>query len=111
MNHCNVKVKYRECGIAMFQLKSHLEHSKLSQTNNSLSLHDNPSDCFNEESQVADNTTGLEGMGILDEHVEVDAKGNISSCKGNQRRATVLFMLNLGINAPTMKSYVLLHVE
>ena len=88
MNHRNVEVKYRERGTAMFQLKSRLERSKLLQTNDSLSLglHDNPSDRFNEESQAADDTVGLEGMGILDEHVEVDTEGNISSCEGKSEK-------------------------
>lgn len=88
MNHHNVEVKYREHEMAMFQLKSCLECSKLLQTNDSisLSLHDNPSDYFNEESQAADDTMWLEGMGILDEHVEVDTKGNISSCGGKSEK-------------------------
>ena len=88
MNHRNVEVKYREHEMAMFQLKSCLERSKLLQTNDSisLSLHDNPSDYFNEESQAADDTMWLEGMGILDEHVEVDTKGNISSCGGKSEK-------------------------
>lgn len=87
-NHRAVEAKYKERGTAMFQLKSRLERSKLSQTNDSLSLgsHDNPSERFNEESQAADDMAGLEGTGVSDEHVEVDTEGNISQCEGKSEK-------------------------
>lgn len=98
--HCKAELLYHECGKAMFQLKKRLEHLKISQTHDSMSLGSSadvdgpipataavPTSTPGSMGDQCNDMDDLEGSGESDEKVLVDLQGEICNGKdeaGNQ---------------------------